>query len=244
MRSSSFWRCRSRRRWACCGLAIVPSSRPGKRTKTSTNTTATLMCLRRCCGLWVRQVRVEDGRDAIPQARADPEGITGIDRLPGSARGGRFAPRRSAVHHRKHALQLAPQIATGASPPWDRWGEQQQGRDLLPVLLGQRSRARYRQDGDRSGRRGPGLCRRRTLCPTGLMPPASDRLVLAPPRRPVQVVGALGACRLGQEQQQAAHLGHGQGDEVLVASPPLSAGPASAAPAGRASRAARRVTSK
>ncbi len=92
----------------------------------------------------------------------------------------RHGARRAAVPHRQQTLQLAPQVAPGASPPWDRWREQQHRRALLPVLLAQRGRARYRQERDHSRRRGPGLRRRRTRCPTGPMPDGPD----APGERP------------------------------------------------------------
>src|SRR5260370_36868045 len=87
----------------------------------STSTTATVMCLGWCCGLLLRCVRVEDGRDAVPQASSDPEGIACIDRLPGSIGRRHLAPGRPAVHQRKYALELAPQIATGTAPRRRRW---------------------------------------------------------------------------------------------------------------------------
>src|SRR5260370_22855730 len=85
------------------------------------STTATVMSLGWCCGLLLRCVRVEDGRDAVPQASSDPEGIACIDRLPGSIGRRHLAPGRPAVHQRKYALERAPQIATGTAPRRRRW---------------------------------------------------------------------------------------------------------------------------
>jgi hypothetical protein len=59
------------------------------------------------CGQPLRQIGVEDGRDAVPQARADPGRRVGIARLPRSAGRWDFAPRPSAMDHGEHALQLA-----------------------------------------------------------------------------------------------------------------------------------------
>jgi len=150
------------------------------------------------------------------------------------------------MHHRQHALQLAAQVTTGPSPQGRRWGEQ--GGDLLPERLAQRGRAWHDEDGDRSRSQGAKLRWGRALRPTDLMPKASDRLMLAPPLRPAQMVVALGARRLGHQQQQAPHLRDRQRDQlgsVGSGSPPALTGAGVAASWGaRAASAPRRVTSK
>src|SRR5258706_2510959 len=83
--------------------------------------TATVGGIGRCCRLWLGQAWVEDGRDATPPARPEPEGIVRIDRLPGAARGGTLAPRPSGVHHGEHAFHVASQIAARTLPTRDRW---------------------------------------------------------------------------------------------------------------------------
>jgi hypothetical protein len=65
-------------------------------------------------------------------------------------------------------------------------------------------------DGDRSRRRRPRLCRRRTVRAPRPRPLARDRLVPASPRRPVQVMRPHGALGFDHEQQQAPHLRHGE----------------------------------
>ena len=175
------------------------------------STTATVMCSRWCCRLLLGCARVEDGCDAVPEAAGDPGSVPRVDRLPRPASWRCLAPRHAGVHHRQHALQLAPQIPTGPAPRW-RWWRQQRG-DLLPVRRAQLGRARHAQHRDRSGCRGAGLRRRRTLRPAGAMAPAGHRLVLAAPLRPMQVVRALGALWCRQEQQQAPYLGHRQRDQ-------------------------------
>jgi hypothetical protein len=214
--------------------------------KTDPSTTATVKGLGWRSGLWLRQVWVKYGRDAIPQAHADPEGIACIDGLPGSARRGGLAPRCATAHHRKHAFQLASQIAIRTPPPRRRWDQQR--CDLLPVPLGERGCACNTHDGERSMRCGPRLRRRWTLCAPGLMSPTSRCLVLAPPHRPVEVVRTLGALRQGHELHQAPHLRHGQGNQfcsIGSGAPPSVAAGASSSWAPRAAASAlRRVTSR
>src|SRR5262245_46231156 len=94
---------------------------------------------------------MEDGRDLLPQPRADPERIAGIDRLPRAARRWGFAPGPAAVHHSEHALQLASQIAAGTPSAWR--GGLHERRDLLPVGLAQLGGPGHDPDGNRPWRR-------------------------------------------------------------------------------------------
>ncbi len=165
---------------------------------------------------------MEDGRDAVAQARADPERIAGVDRLPWAIRGWDFAPGRSALHHRQHPLQLLPQIAAGTSPMRSGWSQQR--RDLLPLPRARLSGTWHDENGNRSRHRGTRLCRWWTPCSPRAMAATSDRLVLASPGRPAQPVVARGALGLGQHQEPPPHLRDRQGDRIRsarsVADPP------------------------
>src|SRR5262249_19149533 len=122
---------------------------------TDSSTTATVRDLRWVYGQRLRQIGVEDGRDALPQAGADPEGIACVDGLPWPVGGRDLAPRPAAVHHGEHALQLAAQIAAG-TPSAGR-ARRQLGRDLRPSRLAQLGGAGHYADGNRSGRLRAGL---------------------------------------------------------------------------------------
>src|SRR5260221_5260008 len=137
-----------------CSLDTRPGMKP---SPTPSNTTATVVCSRGCFRLLLGGVRVEDGGDTVPQATGDPGSVPRVDRLPMPAGRGRLAPSRASVHHREHALQLAPQVSTGPAPRGSRW--RQQRRDLLPERLAQRGRPPHAQPwhrprGERTRRRG------------------------------------------------------------------------------------------
>lgn len=228
---------RRERSWRLVPPLPCSSHQPSGRACRGSSTTVTVNGLRWSGRLRRREVGVQDGGDLRPQTGPDPEGIAGIDRLPRPAGWGDVAPRPTAVHHGEHPLQLAPQIASGTSPTRDHGLHQR--RDLRPGGLAERRGAQHDVDRDRSGRRGTGLRRGRTLRATSPMATTCHRLVLAPPQRPVQVVRprGRGTGRLGHEQQQASHLGDRQGDPVGRAAPfsPFWASPV---------RALRRVTSR
>src|SRR5262245_48994917 len=97
---------------------------------------------------------MEDGRDPLPQARADPARMAGVDRLPRAAPRWDVTPRPAAMHHRQHALQLLPQIAAGTSTTRRGWLNEQ--RDLRPGRLAEFSGAGHDADGDPMGI-GPGV---------------------------------------------------------------------------------------
>src|SRR5690348_10013652 len=118
-------------------------------------TTATISELGWCGGFWRSEVGMEERRDALPEARPDPEGIAGIDRLPGAVGGGDVAPGPAGVHHGEHALQLPPQIAAGTPPTRSRWLHQR--RDLRPGGLAQLRGAGHAVDRNRFWRGRTGL---------------------------------------------------------------------------------------
>jgi hypothetical protein len=66
-----------------------------------------------------------------------------------------------------------------------------------------------------------GSRQRLARCPPRDMPTAGDCLVLAPPLRPVQPLGARGAGGLSEEEQETPYLGQGQGYVLAGSSPPF-----------------------
>jgi hypothetical protein len=99
------------------------------------------------------------------------------------------------MHHGQHGLELTAQIAAGT--PSTRRRRLQERGDLRPGGLAERGRAGHEEDWNRPRCRGTGLCRRWTVRPALAMPMTSDRLVVAAPQRPAQVVVTLGVLGLG-----------------------------------------------
>lgn len=156
---------------------------------------------------------VERCPDARPEAVLPPAPVAAVDAAPRAEPAGQRPPRAAGPLHPEHRRHHAAMIAIWPSPWWPlRWPQRQQAS---PLLLGQSRAAACRLRGRRLPRRGE---RHRTSRPARDMPALGCCLMLPPPpTRPVQPeLEAL--VRLSQRQQQPAHLGRRQRDQLTCRS--------------------------
>jgi hypothetical protein len=135
--------------------------------------------------------------------------IAAVDRLPGTAVGRQVAPGGSRPHHPAHAREDGAVVMGGATR--GRLWRREQRRDAHPVCSGERRNGRSAGlDRERAGRG------RLLLCPTCRVTAPGDRLVPAAKGRPGEVeAAAVGG--LGEGEQQAADVRHGERDQALSA---------------------------
>jgi hypothetical protein len=176
---------------------------------------------------------VQDGADAIPESVLTPALIAAVGGMPGAVACWHLAPRDALVHDPEQALEQTAVLHRGTATWWFlRWQER---RDLLPEGVAESS-GPHKHGGQRRVSRSAEWLPRRA---PGDMPLTGAGLVLPTPVRPLEPDAPPGLLRLGQQVQEAPHLGDRQGtaDAVAERAPPF---PSWAWPW----RAHRRVTSR
>jgi hypothetical protein len=160
---------------------------------------------------------VQDGADAVPQTVLPPALIAAVGGMPGAVGRRHLAPGRACAHDPEQTLEQTPVLHSG--PATWRLLRRQERRDLLPEGV-----AQGRGPGEHGGqRRVSGSQQRLARGAPRNMPLTGAGLVLPTPVRPLERRAPPGLLRLGQEEQQAPHLGDGQRDAFVVAerSPPF-----------------------
>jgi hypothetical protein len=152
----------------------------------------------------------------LPDAGAAPALVPAIDRLPGAELLREGAPGSASLDDPEHTGEQGAVVVARPAPRW--LGRRQERHDPLPLGITELEAAAWEHlDGGRAGARGqvrPGML----VGSPGSMAALSHGLVLPAKQRPTETEGRLG-CRLGQRQEQAAHLGHGQGNQAFVPPP-------------------------
>src|SRR5262245_39241246 len=146
---------------------------------------------------------VQDGADAIPETLLTPALIPAVGGVPGAVAWRQFAPRDAVVQDPKQAPEQTPVVQGRAAT--GRLLRGQERRDLLPEGVAERRGPREPSGQRRGSRSAKGLARRAP----GDMPLAGAGLVVPPPLRPLEPRAPPGLLRLGQQEQQAPHLGDG-----------------------------------
>ena len=172
------------------------------------STTVTVTGLSSVEGSWRG---VQDSADVIPESVLTPALIAAVGGMPGAVACRHLAPRDTSVHDPEQALKQAP-VLHRRTATW-RFLRGQERRDLLPEGVAERSGPSERGGERRVSRSAQGLPRRAPVD----MPLTGAGLVLPTPARPLEPEAPPGLLRLGQQVQEAPHLGDGQGPAAAVA---------------------------